>query len=233
MGRVPRRRVAATSAAATQAGVGITATRHGAGGAGFSWATREDGASGMDDTTTTAVSPLCVYVRPPKPSRGGRCGRGIRAAPPAGGVGHRIRGVAERKRTGLDGGDAAEVGLLFVEAGALFVCRIYGTGRCGPDRAAPSCQNQGELRREALRCVSEEAYLGYWGVTVGGMWLLFTPTTGRAVGGEGRPVDRCAWALGMHSGGEQQQQDQGEHQGELRGASSARSRAVRHVGRQV
>ena len=42
--------------------------------------------AGWTATTTTAVSPLCVYVRPPKPPGGGRCGRDIRAAPPACGV---------------------------------------------------------------------------------------------------------------------------------------------------
>ena len=97
------------------------------------------------------------------------------------------------------------------DRGAVCLWQTHGAGRCGPDRAAPSRQNQGELSREALRCVSEEAYLGYCGCDrKGGMWLLFTPTAGRAVGGEGRPVDRRAWALGMHSEGEQQQQDPGE-----------------------
>ena len=61
MGRVPRWQVAATSAAATQADVDITATRRGAGGAGFSWATREDGASGMDGHDDDGGKPpVCV-----------------------------------------------------------------------------------------------------------------------------------------------------------------------------
>ena len=113
--------------------------------------------AGWTATTTTAVSPLCVYVRPPKPPGGGRCGRGIRAAPPACGVGHR-RGVAERKRTGRDGEDAAEVGLPFVETRA---------GRCGPDGAAPSCQTRGSCAERHCGAFQRKRTWATAGVAVG------------------------------------------------------------------